>query len=192
MRKRNRFLIAALALATALTASAEGAGGILAGIVKPAWNPSFLPEALMPFDLEYVGGFGYGLTRDGGIVGGFGMAILDSSLLGSEPSSDMQLAGGIGGMVVGRRLLASRGLHLDLMGRLGLGGIALREGVDWGGYAVFFVEPYLDLGIGLTPWMRLSANVGYQMIGNFAPGKLAEELLLRTPSLGFTITWGEY
>jgi hypothetical protein len=40
--------------------------------------------------------------------------------------------------------------------------------------------------------MALSAQAGYRFMGNFAPGAAFEEFILRSPVLGFAISWGRY
>jgi hypothetical protein len=181
--KRKPLLVAAM-IAVAALASAQGAGGVLFGMAKPDWNPSFIPEPRMPVDMEYFGGYGYGVGEQGNIAGGFGLAFMDSAGAG--------LAGGAGGMIVGYRLAGERFIHLDLIARLGLGGMGADSVSGWTGHAIIYAEPLAELGIALTPWMRLSATLGYQFIGNFAPGKLFSEVLLRSPTLGFAISWGDY
>jgi hypothetical protein len=185
MQRKTRGAVAIAALlALASLASAEGAGGVVFGIAKPGWNPSFMPEARMPVDLEYFGGFGYGVSEEGNIVGGFGIAFMDAA--------GDRTAGGAGGMVVGHRLVQEAFVHLDLSARLGLGGMGEDVGGGWEGHAIVYAEPLAELGIALTPWMRLSATLGYQFIGNFAPGKLFSEVLLRSPTVGLTVSWGDY
>ena len=185
MEKNMRLGVAIAALlALAPLASAQGAGGVLFGAAKPDWNPSFLPEARMPVDLEYFGGYGYGVSGEGNIIGGFGLAFMDAA--------GDRLAGGAGGMVVGYRLVKETFVHLDLSARLGLGGMGEDTGNGWEGHAVFYAEPLAELGLALTPWMRLSATLGYQLIGSFAPGRLFSGVLMRSPTVGFAVTWGDY
>jgi hypothetical protein len=183
-RKTRSALAMAAMISLAFLASAEGAGGVLFGMVKPAWNPSFMPDTRMPVDLEYFGGYGYGVGEQGNIVGGFGMAFLDST--------GDRMAGGAGGMIAGYRLVGERFIHLDLAARLGLGGMGSDGGSGWEGHAIIYAEPVAELGIGLTPWMRVSATLGYQFIGSFAPGKLFSDVVLRSPTIGFTVTWGDF
>ena len=185
MQRRTRFYIAIATMITvAALASAEGAGGLLFGVAKPGWNPNFMPEPQMPADLEYFGGYGYGISERGNIVGGFGMAIMDYAV--------DRMAGGAGGMIVGWRLVRDSFIHVDLVARLGLGGMAAYSGKGWKGFAIYYVEPLGEIGIGLTPWMHLSATLGYQLIGNFVPGKPSSDIFMRSPTLGFTLTWGVF
>ena len=187
------FCVASLAALAAggILAEAGGAGGILFGTVQPGWNPTFLPAADMPLELESMGGFGYGLSSRGAITGGFGMAMLDTGLLGADTDDSKHLAAGFGGMLMGRRIIAGEGVNLDFSARLGLGGLAIKDGT-WRGWAAFYAEPRVELGIGFAPWMRLSAALGYLLIGNLVPGAACEELFLRSPTLDITIAWGKF
>jgi hypothetical protein len=195
MKKYERVFLFLLVLFASLgTAAADpgGAGGLLFGLQRPDWNPPFMPEAATPMNLEFLGGYGYGVDREGVIVGGFGMAMLDAGILEGSGSSADRAAGGIGGMIIGQRIVDERRLHLDLAARLGLGGTGLRTNGRWKGYALAYAEPYLELGLGLTPWMRVTASVGYQVLGNFAPGRLFKDFFMRTPTMGFSIAWGRF
>ncbi|MDP3177875.1 MAG: hypothetical protein Q8M76_08225, partial [Spirochaetaceae bacterium] len=71
-------------------------------------------------------------------------------------------------------------------------GVGAHTSSGWKVYAIAYAEPYAEVGIGLTPWMRLSATLGYQIIGNFVPGMAFTDLLLRSPTLGMTVTWGRF
>jgi len=207
MKTRPRPAILAIALLTCLAAAQAlsalprrfdpygleraggGAGGVLAGVARPGWNPDFMPQAVMPVDLGWIGGYGYGVGADGSIAGGFGFGFMDGGWDGTGAPS--HVAGGVGGMIAGVRLFRDRWMHLDLATRLGLGGVAV-HGLPSGGYAVAYAEPYLELGLGLTRWMRLTASVGYQWMGNIAPGRICGDFLLRSPTLGFSLAWGAF
>lgn len=149
----------------------------------------------MPYDLEYVGGYGYGVAGEGLVIGGFGLGFFDANTVSYDYSADRDhLAGGVGGVILGTRVLGTRFVHLDLDCRLGLGGAGY-----WGpsapegeGYAICYAEPYAELGLGLTPWMHLSATLGYAMMGNLIPGKFLSDLLNYCPTLGFTMSFGEF
>jgi hypothetical protein len=200
-------------LLVALTggAFAKGAGGILMGMVKPEWNPDFMPgvPSSLP-DFEYMGGYGYGVARDGAIIGGFGLAFLDYAIYdrenwGETSRTPRHIAGGAGGIVLGSRITGSRMAHLDIAARLGLGGMGLatrRSDYAYNGtvlykyeakgYAVVYAEPYAELGLGLSPWMQLSATLSYPFIGNLAPGKPFGDVRYYTPTVGVTVTFGAF
>ncbi len=188
-------LVALIALAGA--AAAEGAGGAFFQIVKPDWNPSFLPDARMPYNVDYFGGYGYGVTYDGSIIGGFGFGFFDSNSMGFLSNWDAQyhMAGGVGGVIVGARLVGTRLVHLDLASRLGLGGLwYYNPSALWRnkGYAIAYAEPYVELGLGFTSWMHLSATLGYAVMANIVPGLAFEDFVNRSPTLGFTVSFGDF
>ena len=208
MRARPSFSLALLLVAfCASPALAEGYGGILFGLSQPSWNPRFLPSipASMP-DFEYMGGYGGGITDDGMIIGGFGLAILDYASYdkanwSSGSSVPRHIVGGVGGLLLGSRLAASRYAHIDLAARLGLGGMGVSDrqpaagaGYEYSssGYALAYAEPYLELGLSPLPWMRISAELSYPIFGNFIPGRPFGELLYYTPVLALGVTFGSY
>jgi len=181
-------------LVPALPLAAEGAGGLLFQVVKPAWNPAFLGGETMPYDLEFMGGYGYGVTEEGMVIGGFGMGFFDTNLVSYDYDRlNPHLAGGVGGVILGSRVIGTRSAHLDLDCRLGLGGVG-----SWGGtagargYAICYAEPYAELGLGLTPWMHLSATLGYTVMGNLIPGRFFSDLFDHSPTLGFTLSFGDF
>ena len=187
-----------------LSTFAEGAGGLLFGFVQPAWNPSLMPKVpgTVP-DFEYMGGYGYGVTRDGIIIGGFGLSFLDYNVADANASSQLRhFAGGVGGIVVGSRVFGGESAHLDLASRLGVGGMALWTGSNTStpgslsdsntGYMMAYAEPYVELGVGLTSWMHLSATLGYPILGNLIPGKPMTDVSYFSPTIGATLTFGSF
>jgi len=165
-------------------------------VVRPEWNPDFLPEARMPYKLEYFGGYGYGVSYDGVIVGGFGFSFMDSGLM--SPGVDAgkkHLAGGVGGLIMGARIVGASVIHLDVAARLGAGGIDYHDpdaSFQDMGYAILYAEPYAELGIGFAPWMHLSATVGYAFMANFVPGEAFSDFINSSPTLGFTLSFGSF
>jgi hypothetical protein len=196
--KRNSLTLAVLALLSllAIPLSAEGAGGMFFQVVRPEWNPDFLPGARMPYNLEYFGGYGYGVSQDGVIVGGFGCGFVDSGLLSPVPDTgEKHLAGGVGGMIMGARIVGASVIHLDLAARLGAGGIGYHDpsaGFQDMGYAILYAEPYAELGIGFAPWMHLSATGGYALMANFVPGEAFSDFINSSPTFGFTLSFGSF
>ncbi len=201
--KKTALALAVILLVALGPAAAAGAGGLLFGMVEPDWNPSFLPSAQTP-QMEFMGGFGYGVTRDGLIFGGFGLAFLDYDLIGDYQDAAYHVAGGVGGMIVGSRVIGTRSLHLDVAARLGLGGMAKGTRTPYTvdsvtyywfvskGWALVYAEPYIELGLGLTPWMHLGATLSYPILGNFIPGKPFTDICYFTPVLGFTLGFGDF
>jgi hypothetical protein len=206
MKTRTRITLALLGLVMtmAVPLAAEGAGGSFFGLVEPGWNPSFMPAASTP-EMEYMGGYGYGVTYDGFIIGGFGLAFLDYDIYDKAKWSatgavPIHVAGGVGGVILGQRILGWESFHLDVAARLGVGGmgVSTRQGspgsyyyVD-SGYAIVYAEPYIEAGVGLVPWMHLSATFGYTLIGNFIPGRPMTDALFYTPTLGITMSFGSF
>jgi hypothetical protein len=131
------------------------------------------------------------VDREGTIVGGFGMGFLDGGLLGDATATGVNLAGGIGGLIVGQRFIREGRIHLDVCLRLGLGGGAQHSGT-WRGWALAYAEPYAELVIAVVPWMALSAQLGYRFMGNFAPGMFFSGMVQRSPVLGLAVTWGSF
>jgi len=179
------------ALSAAVSAEGGGAGGILLGVQRPDLAPDFLPARGATTDLESLGGYGYGVDSQGFLAGGFGMALLDQSLLSGEAAAVVEIVGGVGGMVVGQRLIDAGRLHIDLSLRLGLGGVA-SKGSSWEGWAVAYFEPYAELLLAVTPWMALSAQAGYRFMGNLVPGLVFDRIFLRSPALTFAVSWGDF
>lgn len=63
---------------------------------------------------------------------------------------------------------------------------------DTSGYAMLYAEPYIELGIGLTPWMHVSVTVGYCLMGNFIPGWPFEAVFYHAPDLGLSVSFGNF
>ncbi|MEI6877171.1 MAG: hypothetical protein WCL50_18820 [Spirochaetota bacterium] len=189
-RPARSFVLVVLSCAASLTFAA-GAGGVMFGLQRPDFAPSFLPSEGAEMGIEHSGGYGYGVDRHGFIVGGFGMGFLDQGLLGDPSPSAVNLAGGIGGMIIGQRVLNGGRVDLDVALRLGLGGIG-EKSEKWRGWALAYAEPYAELLVAITPWMALSAQAGYRFMGNFAPGLAFQKVFLRSPVLTFCVSWGSF
>jgi hypothetical protein len=180
-------------LASIAFADSGGAGSPFIGMTMPEWNPDFMPAA-SEARLLRIGASGYGVSRDGSIFGGFGFALLDAEYLDMtfEDRADPDFApyaGGVGGLVSGHRLGSGDFAHLDLAARLGAGGMSSGRMRGW---AVLYAEPYAELGLRFTPWMRLTASVGYMFMANLAPGTPFEDLILRSPTLAFGVAFGSF
>jgi hypothetical protein len=195
MIKKRTVLACALAciLPSLALAQSGGAGGPTIGATMPAWNPDFLP-AVKGGRLLRMGAIGYGVSGDGTIFGGFGYGLFDAKLLDDpyagrlDPSSNLS-SGGVGGVISGYRLGSGDIAHLDLAVKLGAGGISSTRLRGW---AVLYAEPYAELGLRVTPWMRLTASAGYMLMANLVPGTPFEELVLRAPTLDFGLSFGSF
>ena len=183
------------ALLSCLTGSAfahsGGAGGLIFGIQRPDLSPEFLPSVGPALGVEHLGGYGYGVDSTGFIVGGFGLAFLDHGLLGDPGTATENLAGGVGGMIIGQRAIDGQRVYLDLCLRIGLGGAGQKTD-SWRGWALVYAEPYAELLVAVAPWMALSGQVGYRFMGNLAPGLAFEKLFLSSPVLTFALSWGRF
>jgi len=195
MIKKRSVLACTLACVFSSIALAQsgGAGGPTIGVTMPEWNPDFMPAA-SGARLLRIGAVGYGVSRDGTIIGGFGYGLIDAGLFDAaahdrlDPSSALP-AGGVGGLVSGYRLGSGDFAHLDLAARLGVGGMSSGRLRGW---AVLYAEPYAELGLRFAPWMRLTASVGYMFLANLVPGTPFEDLLLRSPTLDFGLAFGSF
>jgi len=171
MKRRTLFAIVLLAVVPAALAVAGGAGGV--GFSGQLFDPSLSSADL---GMSATTGFGYGVDDDGSRVGGFGTSFL------SESGS---VAGGVGGMLVGRELRAGPfTLAFTLWGGLGGGAWASR------GYFLGYGSAQAELGVWILPWMQVIAYVGYEALGNLVPGPPFSEAFLRTPVLGLRVAWG--
>ena len=208
MTQRRIAIAALLVLVFVGAASAKGgAGSVFFGFSEPSWHPSFLPESSSSYQLSYFGGEGYGVDSDGVISGGFIMALSSTSSDQSDMTSQDPLAFGMaGGAILGSRLVSEPGLHLDLAARVGVGGFIGQSGqyvtdsygysyydsVTTDAYFVGYFEPYIELGVKVFRWMRVSAVLGYQYMPNLSPGKPFEKFWLSNPTLGFTASFGKF
>lgn len=200
--KRCALIIACLCFCSALAFSGGGASGVLFGLAEPGWTPSFgrydglvnLEE--MPWNIGYLGGYHYDVDNDGVIQGWFGLAFLDSKVFDAG-TAQSGVAGGVAGVIVGTRVIGKDFIHFDTALRLGMGACYVGDATStavWPSpvYAIVYVEPYAELGIGIFPWMHFTATLGYQMIGNCFPGATFDSLFTRTPTLGFSIAFGSF
>ncbi|MBN1648459.1 MAG: hypothetical protein JW874_10525 [Spirochaetales bacterium] len=167
---------------------ARGAGGMMFGYQTLTYP--FLDENYdIPgnnLDLSYFGGFGYGVSRDGVITGGFGFALMDMS-------GESGIAGGFGGVINGIQLIGWP-VQLNLLTFIGFGGIYTGSNSENpnAGFFALLGEVDLELGIPLTPWFMPSIYIGYQVAGNVIPGEIFTSFLSYTPVIGVRIAWGSF
>ena len=188
MKKTSICVLLILLIASVpLLAQSGGGGGMILGYQTSSYP--FLeqyPVASNSLDLIYYGGFGYGVSYDGAIAGGFGMAIMDVT-------GGSKIAGGVGGFMAGIRLL-SRPINLSLISWTGLGGLStgILPADGHGGLMVFFEEVTLDIGLPIVRWFMPTIFVGYQLAGNLIPGAPFNAFLSYTPVIGMRIQWGKF
>jgi hypothetical protein len=185
------WLVAAIILlfsATMAFADDGGAGGIIVGnqISQYPLLEDVRVEA-NTLGLAYVGGFGYGVSSNGRITGGFGMGIFDPY------NEDGGISGGFGGAIGGWRLIR-RPIYLTLTSWTGIGGVGIRNpavGQYADGYLAVFQEFSLELGIPFSNWFTPTLFAGYQFMVNLIPGPVFE-FFSYTPVIGIRAGWGDF
>jgi hypothetical protein len=166
---------------------AGGGGGMLLGYQTSRYP--FLAQyevANNSLDLLYYGGYGYGVSWQGSIAGGFGFAIMDVS-------GASKIAGGFGGFMAGIELI-DRPVNLSLVSWTGFGGLSTgiysADGHD--GFFAILEEITLEVGFPIVRWFMPTVYVGYQVAGNVIPGVPFSSFLSYTPVVGFRMQWGNY
>ena len=186
--KRLTILIAAYLLFFAISAFADGGGGMMFGY--QATDYPFLENyGIRDNDLGliYYGGYGYGIDRRGNITGGFGVAIMDPGM------EETGISGGFGGVINGYRLI-KRPLTIDALLFTGFGGISTGTyETESGGSGFFglFLELDLEVGIPVTSWFMPVIYAGYQVIGNLIPGDFFSHFISYAPVIGGRVSWGK-
>ncbi len=151
-----------------------------------------------------VSGFGYGITRGGGKIGGFGMAIFAPGVSLSIPEDYMTIhtaGGGIGGLISGGAArIGPFDLSVNL--RLGIGGIGV--GYLWSdpnlrygprevsaGTIAFYGSADVELGLIYVPAMMISVYAGASALAVPFPIFNGSPIV---PSItgGLRITWGSF
>ncbi len=189
MHKKVVFLIFILAVMflASVAANSGGGGGMLVGYQTSSYP--FLeayPVTNNSFDLIYYGGFGYGVSYDGAIAGGFGFAIMDVS-------GQSEIAGGFGGFISGLRLI-ERPINLSIVSWTGIGGIStgIYSATGDEGFMGLLQEVTLEIGFPLLRWFMPTIYTGYQIAGNLIPGVPFRDFFSYTPVLGLRIQWGSF
>ena len=180
------FVLVAMSLSTAWGDSGGG-GGMLVGYQTSGYP--FLeayPVSNNSLDLIYYGGFGYGVSRDGAIAGGFGFAIMDVS-------GQSEIAGGFGGFISGIRLI-QRPINLSVVSWTGLGGIStgIYPAAGYQGFFAILQEVTLEIGFPVLRWFMPTIYAGYQVAGNLIPGVPFSTFFSYTPVVGLRIQWGSF
>jgi hypothetical protein len=178
-------LVCILLLCSSFFIFADGAGGILLG-TQTAELP--LPEGVIirsnSMNIFYTGGFGYGIVESNQIIGGFGYSFGDSDY--------DDIAGGIGGVTLGHRIIG-RPLFIALLLNLGAGGISINDEYNRNsGYFVLFSELLFEAGVPVMPWCMISGYVGYQVMGNVITGGFFDTFISYTPVIGIKISFGKF
>jgi len=187
MKQKLAIVLLVLIAASAVSASADGCGGMFYGL-QTAEYP-FLkdyPVRNNSLGLIYYGGYGYGVSGRS-ITGGFGFAL-------SDTEGDTGIAGGFGGVINGVRL-SQWPVTISLISWTAVGGISTgnQESADGEeGYFAFMEEITLELGIPINRWFMPTLYAGYQVAGNLIPGKPFEDFLVYSPVVGVRVAWGKF
>jgi hypothetical protein len=131
-----------------------------------------------------VGGFGYGVTRSGQRIGGFGLAFFST-----DPA--VQFEGGVGGSISGQELRLGP-VTLAAVMWTGVGGLKTNVPGMAGEWFTLFFEGDVEVGLAVTPWMQLTGYGGVQLLANLAPGRPFEGMLFYTPVVGVRLAWGSF
>ena len=188
MRKSYLLLcIPLLFVTTFVTAAGGGGGGMSIGYQTSTYP--FLeryPVTGNNMGLVYYGGFGYGVSWNRNIVGGFGYAIMDVA-------GDSEIAGGFGGFIGGFRLL-DRPINISIISWTGFGGMStgFMLAAGYKGFFGIFEEVTLEIGIPIIRWFMPTIYAGYQVAGNLIPGAPFEVFFSYTPVIGFRFQWGSF
>jgi hypothetical protein len=185
--KQSLFTLILLIISTGFTSAAGGGGGMSFGYQTLTYP--FLeryPVVNNSLELIYYGGFGYGVSSNRTITGGFGFAIMDVA-------GESEIAGGFGGFLTGYRLL-DRPVNISFMSWTGLGGIS--TGVlpvgEYEGFFALLQEVTVEIGIPLVRWFMPTVFAGYQIAGNLIPGAPFITFFTYTPVIGFRLQWGSF
>ena len=135
--------------------------------------------------LNYVGGMGYGISHDGHVGGGFGVAFSEHG------DGEDGLSGGFGGVISGHRLI-NWPINLLWLVYAGVGGVSdprstdktLRDGV----FAVMG-ETTLEASLPML-FFHPTVYVGYQVIASIDHGGMGDVFLSYSPTIGFRLLWG--
>ncbi len=180
--KRIRIGIIAAALLAALplaSAFARGAGGVTGGY-------QYFDPAVASGDFleRFVGGFGYGVDRDGRRFGGFGLGFYSET----DPE---RFAGGVGGIITGQEVrLGNVTLAATLWA--GVGGMSSPAFGMEPGYMIGFAELDLEAGVAIFRWFQVSVYGGMQVMGNLTPGRPFTDALYYSPVIGIRTAWGSF
>lgn len=169
---------------------ADGAGGTYWGSQKTTYpwesqdDPVFSSTA---HQLDYVGGMGYGIRRDGRVAGGFGLGFSERDM-----EKDQGLAGGFGGVISGYRVIQYPVNVLTLI-YAGVGGVSDVTSEDPrmrdGSFAVYG-EATLEVSLPLV-FFHPTLYAGYQVIASVGEGGVGDAFLSYSPTVGVRILWGD-
>lgn len=169
---------------------ADGVGGAYWGSQKTTypWESQDDPVFGSTADrLDYVGGMGYGISRDGRIAGGFGLGFTERDM-----EEDQGLAGGFGGVISGYRIF-QHPLNVLTLIYAGVGGVSDETSEDPrlrdGSFAVYG-EATIEASLPLI-FFHPTLYAGYQVIASVGEGGVGDAFLSYSPTVGVRILWGD-
>ena len=194
-------LLAGLLLVPVLAQAAGGGGVEYMTSIGPDVTSSFgLPSSLVSFPTgaaAAVTGFGYGVTRGGWKIGGFGTFFSTEPLaVPLAPLGTLTGAiGGFGGIISGGQGRVGP-FVLSLNMRLGAGGMGVSylwatgagEVPVVGGTFALFGSLDAELGVIVFPAMLVSAYAGVQALVSLPLAVVP----LAVPTAGIRVTWGRF
>jgi hypothetical protein len=172
-------LAAAFSILPLSLACAGGAGGL-------TWGQQYFDSQLSNLDSQGTlsGGYGYGVTRTGQRIGGFGLAVRSSASNGA-------LDGGFGGLILGQEAHAGPFL-LAVNLWTGVGGLSADPAIPAGRSLALFEELDFELGLGFISWMEVTGYAGMQAIVRVGAGRPLFSDVMYTPVLGVRVAWGSF
>ena len=162
-------------------------------------------EKLLPADARLdartgsilgVGGFGYGVGRDGFKTGGFGIGFWDTGIDATVPAvggNVQSISGGFGGILSGTQHRFGP-VVFALNTRVAAGGVAAKVQPESGkayngGSFALLAGADIELGVTFTRWMLVSGFVG--VTGGVGFGS-PDPVFVAVPTIGARITWGSF
>jgi len=163
------FLFTLILCLSSLPLAAEGAGGV--EFTRSVGFPGASDASL---ELNAVGGFGYGVLRDGTVVGGFGMG-----------SHIKDRNAGYGGMMQGWQHRWGPIVALATT-KIGFGG------VTGGGTSAFSLLGAAELQMGLLvlPWFEVGVKAGAMGTVSFPLDEATA--VAWSPTVGVRLSWGSF
>jgi hypothetical protein len=180
--KRISIAAAAIVVLAASGVWAGGAGGVTHGFPYLEHGDGWCSADVQEIT---VGGFGYGVSRHGERIGGFGLAFFSA-----DPS--VVFEGGVGGLINGRQFSIGP-LTAAAVAWTGVGCLLTDVPGMAGSWITVFLEADVEIGWALTPRMQVTGYGGMQVLANFGPGDpFDENMLFYTPVAGVRIAWGSF
>lgn len=203
----KKTLVSFVLLFTVLTPSltfARGGGGVeyFTNMGSDLLGSVRLPDALVT---DYISGsfmgmsaYGYGITRGGWKIGGFGTFFYSAPISLVMDAYDItvnQVAGGIGGVISGGHGRLGP-FTFALNTRLGAGGVGFESTWDddpyawsyWSGAFALYGAADVEVGLVFVPAMMVSAYAGVQALVTVAYAVVP----IIVPTMGVRVTWGKF